>query len=111
MIKAKLQEKGGLEDFIRDENINEGNVFALINCIGWDIRDFVEAEEREKLRPILRQTLLPRGETKIAGICFGFLKEWGILYAIPRPGTGTTIFGGSLFDCKDHDWDQSFVGN
>jgi D-amino-acid oxidase len=87
------------------------DVFAMINCTGLNVRDLMEGEGREKLRPILGQTLLLRGETKFAGTCVGFPEEWGLLYAIPHPGTGTTILGGSRFDFKIHDWDQNVAGN
>jgi hypothetical protein len=84
MIKAELQVNDGLKDVIRDaktallkdKKVRAEDVFAMINCTGWSVRDFAEEEGREKLRPILGQTLLLEEETKFAGTCAGFPEEW-----------------------------------
>jgi len=118
-IAAELDIKNGLEGIIRDakgklkeeRQVPKEDVFAVINCTGEKTKNFVEEREREKLRFVTGQTLLLKGEAKMAGTCVGFPEEWGILYIIPRPGTGTSILGGSRFDMKVHDWDQSVAGN
>jgi len=119
VMEAKLDVKNGLEGVIRDakaklleaENVKEENICAVINCTGDGARKFVEAEEREKLRYVLGQTLLLEGEAESAGTCTGFPQDWAIEYIIPRPGTGTSILGGSRFDLSVHDWDQNVSGN
>ncbi|KAE9377713.1 nucleotide-binding domain-containing protein [Stipitochalara longipes BDJ] len=118
-IKAELDVENGLEGVLRDakaklweeKNVRKEDIFAVINCTGEKTKKFVEEEEREKLRFVTGQTLLLKGEAEMAGTCVGFPEEWGILYIIPRPGTGTSILGGSRFDMKVHDWDQSVAGN
>ncbi|PMD43961.1 nucleotide-binding domain-containing protein [Hyaloscypha variabilis F] len=118
-IAAELNNKRGLDGIVLDAKaklreetkVREEDIFAVINCAGERAKYFLDENESAKLRFITGQTLLVKGETEMAGTVVGFPEEWGILYIIPRPGTGMSVLGGSRFDMRVHDWDQSVAGN
>lgn len=82
----------------------EGDIFALINCTGLSAQHFLPAHEAEKLYPIRGQTLLVKGECKLARTFTGFSPEDELTYVIPRPSSGTAILGG----CKQlNNWNSA----
>jgi len=82
---------------------------ALVNCTGLGARHFVGDEEAATLFPIRGQTITVKGEATMDRTYNDFPPispsiddENELTYAIPRPGSGTTIFGG----CKQvGNWD------
>lgn len=97
IIKAEVETNGGLEDVVRDakRKAEVDGVWAFVNCTGLSARHFLDRKEAEKLYPIRGQTLLVRGEARMARTYTGFSGETEeLLYVIPRPGSETTILGG-----------------
>lgn len=71
------------------------DIFAVVNCTGLGARHFVGKEESEKLFPIRGQTLLVKGEARMARTYTEFSENpEELLYVIPRPRSDTTILGG-----------------
>ena len=103
VVKADVDIEGGLEGVIRavkgklmsvEGSVKEEDVFAVVNCTGLAARHFVGKEESDKLYPIRGQTILVKGEAKVARTYVGFGEAHEVAYVIPRPGSGTTILGG-----------------
>ena len=103
VVKADVDVENGLAGVVRDvksklmgvdEGVKEGDVFAVINCTGLGAKHFLGREESEKLYPIRGQTILVKGEAKVARTWVGFGETHEVAYVIPRPGSGTTILGG-----------------
>lgn len=101
VFKSKLDVKHHLsgvvasaKSLLGEKSMEDMDLF--INCAGLSARHFVSEEEAEKLFPIRGQTLLINGEAKIARTITNLKGEGGeeVVYVIPRPGSGTTIFGG-----------------
>ncbi|KAE9372321.1 nucleotide-binding domain-containing protein, partial [Stipitochalara longipes BDJ] len=117
VIQAKVDVTQGLEGVVKDAKrlamesnkaVKEGDFLALINCTGLAARHFVGVEEAAKLFPIRGQTILVKGEATIDRTYEDFpaspieREKEELTYVIPRPGSGTTIFGG----CKQAgNWD------
>lgn len=101
VIKSHLDIENGLDgivtsakNLLQEKGLQEMNLF--INCTGLSARHFLPTEEAGKLFPIRGQTLLMKGEAKRACTITNIhhISSEEILYVIPRPGSGTTIFGG-----------------
>jgi D-amino-acid oxidase len=121
IIKTTLDSSNGLGGIVTDakqillqatgtsSNASGGDIFALINCTGLSARHFLPKLEAEKLYPIRGQTLLVKGECKLARTYTHFpldaqVNEDELTYVIPRPGSGTAILGG----CKQAgNWDAN----
>jgi D-amino-acid oxidase len=118
IIRAKVDVSHGLKGVVEDARrlamesnkaVKEDNILALINCTGLAARHFVGAEEAAKLYPIRGQTILVKGEATMDRTYDDFpassieIEKEELTYVIPRPGSGTTIFGG----CKQAgNWDS-----
>lgn len=84
---------------------------AFINCAGLEARKFLGEEEGATFIPILGQFLLAQGEPERCAFYQEFNDERETGYVNPRPGSGTTVFGGCKIDMKIHDWSQNVAGN
>ena len=77
---------------------------SVINCLGLSARHLYlppcaspDPDEADRLHPIRGQTVLVRGELEEIRTLQSYNEETGeteITYAIPRPGSGTTVLGG-----------------
>lgn len=103
VIRQEVDVSNGLEGVVKDakrtlmendKSIQEGDIFAVINCTGLGARHFVGVEEAAKLFPVRGQTILVKGEATKARTYVGFGEEDEVVYVIPRPRSGTTILGG-----------------
>lgn len=121
VVRSEVDVSGGLERVVKDakriamesnKSLIEGDILALINCTGLGARHFVGDEEAAKLFPIRGQTITVKGEATMDRTYDEFPSSSSIkdelTYVIPRPGSGTTIFGGCKqagnWDAKvDHD--------
>lgn len=122
IVRRTVDTSQGLEGVVRDvrtivdktwQTNNNGkhhdgqnDILAVINCTGLSARKFVSAQEASLLFPIRGQTVLVKGEANAARSYASYpgAKADDSLYIIPRPGSGTTIFGG----CKQAgSWDES----
>jgi D-amino-acid oxidase len=117
VIYAGVDASHGLEVVVKDakrvviernEAVKADDVFALVNCTGLGARHFVGDEESAKLFPIRGQTILVKGEATMDCTYDDFPSssptDDELTYVIPRPGSGTTIFGG----CKQAgNWDSN----
>jgi len=117
VIRAKVDISHGLDGVVKDAKrlalesnkaAKEDDFLALINCTGLAARHFVGAEEAAKLYPVRGQTILVKGEAIMDRTYDDFpaspieTEKDELTYVIPRPGSGTTIFGG----CKQAgNWD------
>lgn len=116
VIRSKVDVSQGLEGVVKDakriavesnQGVKEDDIFALINCTGLGARHFVGDEEAGELFPIRGQTIIVKGEATMDRTYNDFpstssVEENDLTYVIPRPGSGTTIFGG----CKQAgNWD------
>lgn len=76
----------------------------MVNCLGLSARHLYlpasaspDPAEAARLHPIRGQTVLVRGELHAIRTLQAYSEETGeteITYAIPRPGSGTTVLGG-----------------
>ncbi|PMD59022.1 nucleotide-binding domain-containing protein [Hyaloscypha bicolor E] len=118
VIRSVVDVSHGLEGVVQDAKriamestyaVQDSDVFALVNCTGLGARHFVGEEEAAKLFPIRGQTITVKGEAAMdrtyddfPPISSSIDDENELTYVIPRPGSGTTIFGG----CKQvGNWD------
>jgi D-amino-acid oxidase len=74
---------------------------ALVLATGLSSRKFLPADEAGKLYPVKGQTVLVRGEAPRA--VTRLFPGGGLGYVIPRPGSGTTVLGGSR---GEGDWSE-----
>jgi len=106
VVKGTFDTSHGLEgavasakEILKENGVGE-DVDVVINCTGLSSRLFLPAQEAEKLFPIRGQTVLVKGEARIARTYTDFSDDSEeLLYVIPRPGSNTTILGG----CKQVD--------
>ncbi|KFY12516.1 hypothetical protein V492_03832 [Pseudogymnoascus sp. VKM F-4246] len=117
VIKADVDVSNGLEGVAKDAkrilmdeitDVKEDDIFALINCTGLGARHFVGDVEAAKLFPIRGQTVVVKGESPMDRTYKNFPSSSSTddesTYVIPRPGSGTTVFGG----CKQvGNWDPN----
>ena len=89
----------------QDRDVEDAEILAVVNCTGLTAREFASEKEKEKLFPIRGQTILVKGEAKMARTFTDFGISDEISYVIPRPGSGTTILGG----CKQKGNDSSEI--
>ena len=118
VIRSVVNVSHGLEGVVQDVKriamesnyaVQDSDVFALVNCTGLGARHFVGEEEAAQLFPIRGQTITVKGEATMdrtyddfPPISSSIDDENELTYVIPRPGSGTTIFGG----CKQvGNWD------
>jgi D-amino-acid oxidase len=107
VIKSDVDVSHGLEGVVKEakrlvsekEGVKGEDVFALINCTGLGARHFVGDVEAAKLFPKRGQTILVKGEATMDRTYDDFpplasTEDDDLVYVIPRPGSGTTIFGG-----------------
>jgi D-amino-acid oxidase len=112
-VRATVKTDGGLEGVVEDvqrivsshlsqsqdssqtplSNNPEQELEALILATGLLSRFYLPEEEAAKLYPVRGQTVLVRGEAPRA--VTHLFPGGDIGYVIPRPGTGTSILGGS----------------
>jgi D-amino-acid oxidase len=116
IIQSPVAVSGGLAGAVRDAkrillssdpSITEGSILALVNATGLSARHIVHPDEAAKLYPIRGQTVLVKGEAARARTLVGFPGADDIAYVIPRPGSGTTILGGSK---QVGSWDEEVDG-
>jgi D-amino-acid oxidase len=114
IFKTVVKTDGGVEGVVSDmlRLFNESdkalenpkpNVEAIVLAAGLSSRRFLPTEECEEVHPVRGQTVLVKCEAKV-GVTHIFPSKNGeLLYAIPRPMSGTTILGG----CKQGgNWDS-----
>jgi len=108
IIKANLALSSGLEATIRKArslaDISSSQTISVINCLSLSARHLYlpssaspDPVEAARLHPIRGQTVLVRGELNAIRTLQAYDEETGeteISYAIPRPGSGTTVLGG-----------------
>lgn len=101
VIRAKIDTSAGLPGVIRDvkkkvvELDKTEEVVGLVNATGLMARHFVEASEAAKLYPVRGQTVIVKGEAKMARTFSSYDGPDSIAYVLPRIGSGTTVLGGS----------------
>jgi len=124
IIKATLPVSSGLAGIVhaakatllsKNPGLDDSSIFAVINCAGLSARHFVPQAEAAKLYPVRGQTILVRGEGALARTFTQYTtfsdKSSELAYVIPRPGSGTTILGGSKqAGSWDADVDQELSG-
>lgn len=108
-MEPPLTTTAGLAGFVRPalqildmasptgEDVPREDVLCLVNCTGLSARKFVGEVEAAKLYPVRGQTVLVRGEAKMARTYLPSEEDCPgdeLAYVIPRPGSGTTILGG-----------------
>lgn len=104
MIKADLPLTSGLPSTIQTAlsiaSTTAAACSAVINALGLSARNLYltsDSAEAARLHPIRGQTVLVRGELAEIRTLQSYdssSAKTGISYAIPRPGSGTTVLGG-----------------
>ncbi|KAF2206888.1 hypothetical protein CERZMDRAFT_115524 [Cercospora zeae-maydis SCOH1-5] len=99
VFQSRLPVQGGLGEALeRAEGISRaigrGGVDVFVNCTGLGARKLCGDEA---MFPIRGQTVLVKGEAKATRTRYhsGAIGKGDTSYCIPRPGTGTTILGGT----------------
>ncbi|KAI9713634.1 MAG: hypothetical protein M1812_006606 [Candelaria pacifica] len=100
IIRHTLPTNNGLPHALKtvqeDQSLKLGKVFLFVNASGLGSKTLAQDDS---MYPTRGQTILVKGEAQKATT---WLRENGsISYAVPRPGSGSTILGGSK---QDHDW-------
>lgn len=108
IIQADLPLSSGLAATIREAQslagISSSQALSVINALGLSARHLYlpastspDPAEAARLHPIRGQTVLVRGELAEIRTLQSYNEKTGeteITYAIPRPGSGTTVLGG-----------------
>lgn len=103
-VRAAVRADGGVEGVVEDvrrrllaaahvAGARGAELEALVLATGLSSRSYLPLSEASNLYPVRGQTVLVRGEASRA--VTHLLPGGGIAYAIPRPGSGTTILGGT----------------
>ncbi|PIA94504.1 D-amino-acid oxidase [Cercospora beticola] len=99
IFQSKLPVDGGLKKALEaaegiSKAIGRGSVDVFVNCTGLGAKKLCGDEA---LFPIRGQTVLVKGEAKATRTRYhsGVTGKGDTSYCIPRPGTGTTILGGT----------------
>jgi len=108
IIQADLPLSSGLAATTRQvqtlAGISSSELVSVVNCLGLSARHLYlptsaspDPDETARLQPIRGQTVLVQGELHEIRTLQSYNEETGeteISYAIPRPGSGTTVLGG-----------------
>lgn len=99
LFQSRLPTDGGLPKALRAaegiaKTIGRGEVDVFVNCSGLGARQLCGDEG---MFPVRGQTVLVKGEAKATRTRYhsGAISQGVSSYVIPRPGSGTTILGGT----------------